>query len=720
MPPQSPEKRDESDLLYEMNDQEIRNSVESSHSKFLTSCDACRARKVRCIKRHHADIICINCDKRAEDCRFSRTRVRKSRTAQSAQPHDPARAKGQSTNAGAAQPVTPLSDETPMATSRGQPHSHLAPSPLNQELGIIAIDPSVQESQVESCHSTVGPAEATPSLTPADHPVIMANEEDVCSSSLAYFSNGKLTALSRTLGHTRVAELIKRIESAVRSRIRHSVKAFPSPGHYAKEARSIALHKEMRLKYIESYFQEVHPVYPFIDRTSFEGKALSPQLEEFLSGDSAWCALYHAVLALGSLYHDCGSFVAFSGAAWEIFRVSLSLFTRLIFGRRTLVAAQAVTAMAIFGLTYVSLPIEDVLITEAARIATSLQMNRGDAGEIDTDFQRTFWVIYSLESEFCFNTGRASAIPYHDISCPIPHTSLSLYSTFNWLQVLSSYALMISRIYERLFSVKAKSLSKEIRRTEALRAFEELENWKDSIPESFRPGMPIRSHRLGKSQAVALSVQIRFCYHNIRIALSRVSISASTGDSENQMRYKLSLTDSARAIIEVVHLVHPEPFVLPWIQYHMPQSALFLLFDFIIENPCHEETQKDLSYMQIIASYFMRLQYATQDDADSTLSTEFYQIASKFVENVASSRDSEKQTGEDLDSLERWLSYNNDLNPSILNGLLGSQGFPFLMPNGFTLEETDFWLQDTSAADGPEIGRDTNGAELVGGLLPKP
>ncbi|KAG4253852.1 hypothetical protein FPRO03_14223 [Fusarium proliferatum] len=476
-------------------------------------------------------------------------------------------------NASAAQPATPLSEGASTVTRREQPPSHLAPSPLNHELDSIAIDPSVQESQAESCHATVGPAEPTPSLTPADHPVIMANEEDVCSSSLAYFSNSKLAALSRTLGHTRVAELIRTIESAVRSRIRHSVKAFPSPDHYAKEARSIALHKE------------------------------------------------------------------------------------------------AVTVMAIFGLTY---------------------MNRGQAGEIDPDFQRTFWVIYSLESEFCFNTGRASAIPYHDISCPIPHTSVSLNSNFNWLQVLSSYALMISRIYERLFSVKAKSLSKDVRRTEALRAFEELENWKDSIPESFCPGMPIRSHRLGKSQAVALAVQICFCYHNVRIALSRVSISASTGDFENQMRYKLSLTDSARAIIEVVHLIHLEPFVLPWIQYHMPQSALFLLFDFIIENPYHEETQKDLSYMQMVASYFMRFQYATKDNADSTLSTELYQIASKFLEDVASSQNSEPQTGDDPDSLEQWLSYNNDLNTNLLNELLGSQGFPFLMPNCFTLEETDF------------------------------
>ncbi|RKK57132.1 hypothetical protein BFJ69_g17558 [Fusarium oxysporum] len=67
-------------------------------------------------------------------------------------------------------------------------------------------------------------------------------------------------------------------------------------------------------------------------------------------------------------------------------------------------------AMAIFGVTYVSLPIEDVLVTEAARIATSLQMTRSGADDISPDFQRTFWVIYSLESEFCFNTGRASFV----------------------------------------------------------------------------------------------------------------------------------------------------------------------------------------------------------------------------------------------------------------------------------------------------------------------
>ncbi|EXA30695.1 hypothetical protein FOVG_17960 [Fusarium oxysporum f. sp. pisi HDV247] len=656
------------------------------------------------LERHDTDVVCINCDKRAVDCRFSRTKGRKSRTTRTAQARDRTQTEGQSTSSGAAEPVTPMSQARSTPASRIQRHSHTPLLPSSQLNDNSATDCLVSESLAESCHATFDHADGVLSPTPADHPVIMPNEQDVCSSSLAYFSHGKLTALSRTLGHNRVAELIKRIESAVRSRIRHSVKIFPSPDDYANEARSITLREELRSKYIESYFEEIHPIYPFLDRTSFEEKASSPRLMELLSVDNAWCALYHAILSLGSLYHDCGSLTAFSGTAWDIFRVSLTLFSRIIFGRRTLVAAQAMTAMAIFGVTYVSLPIEDVLVTEAARIATSLQMTRSGADETSPDFQRTFWVIYSLESEFCFNTGRASSIPSHDISCPIPQTTLPFLPDFNWLRFLSAYAQMISRIYERLFSVKARSLSKESRRTEAARAFEELEHWKNSAPEDFRPGLPVKAHRLGKPQAVALAIQIHFYYHNVRIALSRVSILASARDHENPMRYKLTLTESARAIIDLVHLIHHEPFVSPLIQYHMPQTALLLLFDFVIEHPLHPETRQNLSYLQMVASYFTRLQYATENDVYGTIPTEFLQIAAKFVEDMAVSQASGTQAGEDPTGVDLWPSHNDGMDLGVLDELLAYQGFTFSIHNNFMFEEADFWLSGNDTAAFPEAG----------------
>ena len=66
--------------------------------------------------------------------------------------------------------------------------------------------------------------------------------------------------------------------------------------------------------------------------------------------DPAWCALYYAVLGLGSLYHDCGSFDAFSGHAWDIFRVSLALFPRLVFGQTNLVTVQVSTLFIVFSM----------------------------------------------------------------------------------------------------------------------------------------------------------------------------------------------------------------------------------------------------------------------------------------------------------------------------------------------------------------------------------
>jgi hypothetical protein len=123
---------------------------------------------------------------------------------------------------------------------------------------------------------------------------------------------------------------------------------------------------------------------------------------------------------------------------------------------------------------------------------------------------------------------------------------------------------MACDIYQRLFSVKARSLCQESRQLEASRCLEELETWKLSVPENLRPGLRLRSHRLGQPQAVYLAVQIHFSYYNVRIALERVCILAWAQDLQEQMRYKLLLTESARSTIDLVHLIDLEPFVLPW------------------------------------------------------------------------------------------------------------------------------------------------------------
>jgi hypothetical protein len=105
----------------------------------------------------------------------------------------------------------------------------------------------------------------------------------------------------------------------------------------------------------------------------------------------------------------------------------------------------------------------------------------------------------------------------------------------------------------------------------------------------------------------------------------------------------------------------------------MPQSASFVLFDFILEHPSHPETKKNLAYMQKAASYFMRLQYATDNDAFGTIPTEFYQIAAKFVEDITSSGVSEIQTGENSERVEHWRSHSNGIGLGALDDLLNFQ-----------------------------------------------
>ena len=109
----------------------------------------------------------------------------------------------------------------------------------------------------------------------------------------------------------------------------------------------------------------------------------------------------------------------------------------------------------------------------------------------------------------------------------------------------------------------------------------------------------------------------------------------------------------------------------------MPQSASFLLFDFVIEHPSHPETKKNLSYMQIVVSYFMRLQYATENSAYGTIPTEFFQIAANFVEDMAVSEASETQTADNPNGgVERWRGHNSGIDLGAHDELLGFQVRP--------------------------------------------
>jgi hypothetical protein len=88
------------------------------------------------------------------------------------------------------------------------------------------------------------------------------------------------------------------------------------------------------------YFENIHPMYPFLNRKTFEEKALSPQVESLLETNIAWSALYHGVLALGSQFHDKGDFSPGKGLPWQLFKFALGMMPNLVGPDATLLNVQ--------------------------------------------------------------------------------------------------------------------------------------------------------------------------------------------------------------------------------------------------------------------------------------------------------------------------------------------------------------------------------------------
>lgn len=120
------------------------------------------------------------------------------------------------------------------------------------------------------------------------------------------------------------------------------------------------------------------------------------------------------------------------------------------------------------------------------------------------------------------------------------------------------------------------------------------------------------------------------------------------------------------------------------VQYNMPQAALFVLFDFVIEHPCHEETRKNLLYMQIATSYFMRLQCVTGNTVFGTILAQFLQIATRFVECTCTSSITQPEVSANPRGSELWQSRDSGIGTIDFEESLGFQvrcGLRYVSPS---------------------------------------
>ena len=344
----------------------------------------------------------------------------------------------------------------------------------------------------------------------------------------------------------------------------------------------------------KDYFDRTHGLYPFLDRTSFEGKASSPNNAADLSCSKPWCSLYYSVLAIGCLHANGGSFEPGRGEAWKLFSIALSNFSGLLILPDSLGTLQALTAMAIYGLSVSCLSIERVILTEASRRAQSL-VSSNFVGQAAHTYQKTFWVLYGLEKVMSFHFGRGSVsdrfyiwgyyrlkmlnLKRHvvktfvdsDISCPIPRAPEAVFGGFDWLLALIRQARLLSRTYTSLLSVGASCNSTASSLATIAQLRKEAEEWRNSIPEDggFRPGTNLKSYNLFPPLERLVALSTSYLYHGFVLILSRAKLHhlASLNDASvapQRAESEREMLESARTILELTNFIDVEPYTPLW------------------------------------------------------------------------------------------------------------------------------------------------------------
>ncbi|EFQ96656.1 hypothetical protein MGYG_08579 [Nannizzia gypsea CBS 118893] len=470
-----------------------------------------------------------------------------------------------------------------------------------------------------------GPQQNHQTLLFDETAVIKASNSRVSSSVISFFSNQRIEILT---DHLEANDL--------------KLRQLPeTPEVTAAEADA----------YIEAYFENLHPLYPFLDRQEFA--SLTRELRIKAAGDTnkSLSALYHAVLALGSQYCDGGSFVPGSGKSWGLFQISLRHLSDLIVPAYSLLKLQSNPLQSIFAMNPSCIKLDQTLIYEAARVAQHLRYHKSSNAQ--EKHLRLFCTIHYIEKMTAFYESNSSVIADGDIGCVVPAVSDSTVAGYDWFLSANRLSRLCSMTYTSLFSTEATLKTKTSFLGSIKRIQSRLEQWRSSVPMAYRPGKQLDRSGFERLSTKLVVIQAHCLYYTLVIAVERLSLHVNSEYDVENNDHQQNLMEAAQSVIELVPFIdlalHMPVFYTSFstakasLYYSkainsmagiMPMSAMFVLFDLVVCYPRHSETNKNLALLDQAAEYFTRLEMISKGILPGRNIAEFTTIARHYIRKL--------------------------------------------------------------------------------------
>ncbi|KAJ5317023.1 hypothetical protein N7508_001531 [Penicillium antarcticum] len=248
------------------------------------------------------------------------------------------------------------------------------------------------------------------------------------------------------------------------------------------------------------FFRYVYNTVPILDKkvfcNTYKDFGEKPETPQSLELE----CLTYSVLALGALYPRR----TIPNAGEKYFAEAQCLLANLL-GASSLKTVQAALLMAVYAHYTARHNLAYDYLGIAIRLAYSAGLNRNfdQAGFTNTAVQearRTWWVLYSLESELCLEYGRPLCIRETDSTAPYPEETLdetANFSRISFVIVMAKFSRTVRKVIDLVSNIdeKRNEIESFVGRLMNLQA--ELMTWKGELPAHLANKDPVRGDAIG-------------------------------------------------------------------------------------------------------------------------------------------------------------------------------------------------------------------------------